>query len=190
MSGEKQIKRAAAAVGASVSDRVGKNSEKAFDDIMKKGFAPQNALGMSDAMIEGMYGQGYRLYNSGKYKEAAETFKFLVMVNSTEAKYMMGLAACYHMMKLYEAAIQSYMICGIIDPDTPVPYYHMSDCNIQAKDPISAIVSLEMAIKKAGDKPQFQAIKDRAILTLGNLKKEMEKEEQEKKKVKEKHKKK
>lgn len=187
MAGEKQIKKAVAAVGAEVGAEVSKQAEKTASNLLKNGFVPQNALGLSDAMLEGMYGQAYRLYNSGKYREALETFKFLVMVNSTEQKFLMGLGACYHMLKYYEPAIQTYMMCSVLDPDNPVPHYHMSDCNIQLKDPIGAIISLEMAVKRAGIKPEYQALKDRALLTIESLKKEMNKEQDEKKKVREKH---
>lgn len=190
MAGEKEIKKAARSVGASVADQAGGASENVLQNLLKKGFVPQTAFGLSDAMLEGMYGQAYRLYNSGKYSQAAETFKFLVMINSTEPKYMMGLAASYHMLKMYDAAIQSYMMCGIIDPDSPIPHYHASDCHIQAKDPVSAIVALEMAVKRSGVKPEYQALKDRALLTIESLKKEMGKEQEHKKKIREKHKKK
>jgi type III secretion system low calcium response chaperone LcrH/SycD len=189
MAGEKQIKKAAESVGSKAGAKMDMEAEKKFNDMLMNDFVPQNALGLSDAMIEGMYGQAYRLYNSGKYAQARETFKFLVMVNSTEPKYLMGLGACYHMLKQYEGAIQTYMICGMLDPNNPVPHYHMSDCSIQLKDLGGAIISLEMAIQRAGVKPEYQALKDRAALTIESLKNEMKKEEDEKKKVREKHKK-
>ncbi len=41
------------------------------------------------------------------------------------------------------------------------------------KDPYSAIVTLDMAIKRAGSKPEFQMLKDRATMTLQNLQNEI-----------------
>lgn len=140
----------------------------------RKGASPKDALGLTDAMVEGVYGQAYRLYNTGKYKEAIQVFRLLMMINSTEPKYAMGLAACFHMSKDYKTAVNTYSIVGIIDPENPISFYHASDCFMQMGDPVSALVSLEMAIKRAGDKPEFKTLKDRATLTVESLKKEVE----------------
>ena len=126
-------------------------------------------------MVEGIYGQAYRLYNTGKYKEAAQIFRLLIMINSTEPKYAMGLAACFHLMKDYKSATNTYSLIGIIDPQNPIPFYHSSDCFMQMGDQASALVMLEMAIKRAGEKPEFRTLKDRAILTAESLKKELAK---------------
>lgn len=134
---------------------------------------PKNALGMSDAMVEGLYAQAYRLYNTGKYKDASQLFRLLLTLNATEPKYAMGLAACFHMIKEYHNAINTYSLCGIMDADSPIPHYHASDCYLQLKDRISAIISLEMAIKRAGDKEEYRALKDRALMTVENLRKEL-----------------
>jgi type III secretion system low calcium response chaperone LcrH/SycD len=137
----------------------------------RKGASPKDALGLTDAMVEGVYGQAYRLYNTGKYKEAIQIFRLLVMINSTEPKYAMGLAACFHMAKDYKTAVNAYAIVGVVDPDNPISFYHASDCFIQMGDPTSALISLDMAIKRAGEKPEFKTLKDRAMLTADNLRK-------------------
>ena len=97
------------------------------------------------------------------------------MINSTDPKYAMGLAACFHMMKDYKAALDAYTIVSVIDAQSPVSFYHSSDCFMQIGDPASALIALEMAIKRAGDKPEFKTLKDRAALTAESLKKEVEK---------------
>jgi type III secretion system low calcium response chaperone LcrH/SycD len=85
----------------------------------------------------------------------------------------MGLAACFHMLKEYKSAAEIYAICGMIDPESPIPYFHASDCYLQMHNSVAAIVTLEMAIKRAGDKPQYATLKDRAALTVASLKQEL-----------------
>ncbi len=179
MKGEQkeQAKRAIGRLGTDVAKEHGKEIDKLSKDAMMQQMLPKNALGLSDAMVEGLYSQAYRLYNTGKYKDASQLFRLLIMIDSSEAKFSMGLAACFHMMKEYNSAISTYALCGIIDPDSPIPHYHASDCYMQMKDPISAIISLEMAIKRAGEKPEYQSLKDRALMTIDNLKKEDKKRE-------------
>lgn len=169
---KEQVKKSIEKMGANIGSEQARNMEKLSKSAMMDQLLPKNAMGLSDAMVEGLYSQAYRLYNTGKYKDASQLFRLLIMIDSTEAKYTMGLAACFHMLKEYESAITSYALCGIIDADSPIPHYHSSDCYIQMKDYVSAIISLEMAVKRSGEKPEFQSLKDRALMTIESFKKD------------------
>lgn len=186
MKGEQQqIKKAAEQAGSNIKENVKEENigagtgiagiEAALNKTTRKGTSPKDALGLTDAMVEGVYGQAYRLYNTGKYKEAVQIFRLLIMINSTEPKYAMGLGASFHMQKDYKLAADAYSLVGILDPESPISFYHASDCYLQMGDPISALVALEMAIKRAGEKPEFRTLKDRAMLTAESLKKEVAK---------------
>ncbi len=148
--------------------------QKAYSDIMnrmfKDGMTPKDAMGVNNNVLESIYAQAYRLYNTGKYIEAVHLFRILIMMNVTEPKYTLGLAACFHMLKEYKNAIQTYTMCSTIDPDTPIPYYHSSDCFIQMKDYLSAMLCLQLAIDKSENKPEFAKIKERAMMSLDSLK--------------------
>lgn len=174
MKGEQkeQVRKAVEAIGEDIGNEKGKDIERLSDSVLAQRILPKNAMGLSDAMVEGLYSQAYRLYNTGRYNDAIQLFRLLIMIDSTEAKYSMGLAACFHMLKEYQSAVSTYALCGIIDPDSPVPHYHSSDCYMQMGDPVSAIISLEMAIKRTANKPEFQTLKDRALMTIESLKKE------------------
>lgn len=176
MKGEQeQIKKAVEQTGTGLKEDHTDKLKAAIEKATRKGTTAKDALGLTDAMIEGVYGQAYRLYNTGKYKEAVQIFRLLLMINTTEPKYAMGLAACFHMMKDYKAAIDTYSIVGVVDPESPISFYHASDCFMQMGDTASAVIALQMAIKRAGEKPEFKTLKDRAILTAESLKKELEK---------------
>ncbi|KIC71086.1 MULTISPECIES: SycD/LcrH family type III secretion system chaperone [Candidatus Protochlamydia] len=148
--------------------------KKAYGDVMgrmfNEGMTPKDAMGVNSNILESVYAQAYRLYNTGKYIEAVHLFRVLIMMNYAESKYVLGLAACFHMMKEYKNAIQTYTMCSAIDPNTPIPYYHSSDCFIQMKDYLSAMLCLQLAIDKSQNKPEFAKIKERAILSLESLK--------------------
>lgn len=173
MKGEQQVKRAAEEVGAATAKEKMQGFKTALNRATRKGASTKEALGLTDAMVEGIYGQAYRLYNTGKYKEAIKIFRLLLTINATEPKYAMGMAACFHMSKDYKSAIDSYSIASIIDANSPIPLYHASDCYIKMGDPVSAIIMLETAKKRAGDKPEYKTLKDRANMTLESLNKEV-----------------
>lgn len=173
-SDEVQVKKAVDKVGEAIkkSDE-SKNVNTLAQEFMKKGHMPKDVLNLSDREVEGLYAQAYNFYQTGRYKDAIQIFRLLIMLNAYEAKYVLGLGACLHMMKEFKNAIDTYTLCAILDPENPIPYYHMSDCFLEMKDSYSAVVALEMAIKRAGSKPEYQVLKDRSTMTMQNLQKEI-----------------
>ncbi len=157
------IKKAVENVGSELKARKEKDLKILSGNLFKRDYLMKDILGMSDNMVEGIYGQAYRLYNNGKYKDAAHLFRLLIMLNSTEPKYLMGLAACFHMMKEYKSATETYTLCAMLDGDNPLPHFHSSDCYLQMKDAGSAIISLTMAIKRTENKPEYNTLKRTSI---------------------------
>jgi type III secretion system low calcium response chaperone LcrH/SycD len=141
--------------------------------MMKQGMSPKEAMGISNSYLENLYAQAYRLYNTGKYAEAVHLFRMLIMFNAMEPKYMLGLAASFHMLKEYVSAIQTYTMCSALDPQNPIPHYHSSDCFIQMKEYLSAMLCLELAIERAGDREEYAKMKERAQLSLESLKQQI-----------------
>lgn len=133
----------------------------------------KDMLGITEDSIESLYGQAYLLYNTGRYRDAIQVFRLLIMLNPLESKYIMGLGASLHMLKEYKAAAATYALVSTLDPENPIPHYHSSDCYIQMGDKLSAAASLEMAVKRAGEKAEFAALKKRAEITLETVKKEL-----------------
>lgn len=165
-----QIKKEMDGVSSNSSEQIEKGLEDALGKMLKEGMTPKDAFGVSSNVLESVYAQAYRLYNTGKFVEAIHLFRILILMNTTEPKYTLGLAACFHMLKEYKNAIQAYTMCTVIDPVSPIPHYHASDCFIQMKDSLSAMISLQMAIDKAEGKAEYTKIKERALLTLESLK--------------------
>ena len=169
----KNAKQSARFASNELGDNFKQQRQAAYEEISKKAMT-QNVnikmlTGVSDEKEEAIYGQAYVLYNTGRYKEASEVFRVLILLNSLEPKYTLGLAACFHLMKEYEAASNMYTICSILDSQNPIPYFHMSDCALQLGDKFAAAVALDLAIKRADGKPEFSVLKERSIITLDGL---------------------
>jgi len=158
--------------GYEQGDKFKEEHEKVSGKIINQGISPKDAMGLTPGYLENIYAQAYRLYNNGKYADASHLFRMLIMYNSMEPKYVMGLGACYHMMKDYVSAIQTYTLCSVLDPKSPIPHYHSSDCFIQMKEYLSAMVCLELTIERAGNSPEFSKLKERAQLGLEGVKKQ------------------
>lgn len=171
---ERDVRKAAEAIGGQVSPEAMQAVQSVLENIFKTGTVPKEALGFTNEKMDAIYGQAYRLYNTGNYQEAVSLFRILVLLDSTEPKYTLGIAACFHMMKEYQNAVQAYTIAAVLDPNSPVPHFHASDCYIQMRDKASAIIALEMAVQRAGSKPEYEVLKGRALLSIDSLKKELQ----------------
>ncbi|MBV36925.1 MAG: CesD/SycD/LcrH family type III secretion system chaperone [Rickettsiales bacterium] len=145
--------------------------QKVMDDVFEKGMLPKEAMGLTDGMVEGIYGHAYRLYNSGQYREASQLFRLLVMLDATTQKYMMGLSACYHLLGEYENALMTYSVAEILNPEDPMPCYHSSDCYARMGEMDNALEQLQFAEEKCGERAEYAHLKDRIHLTVDNLKK-------------------
>lgn len=175
MGEQKRIKAALNDLGKDL----GNDNTAIIDDLLKKfvgsGSTPKDILGISDEKSESIYANAYLLYNTGKYGDAIHLFRLLIMMDPSEIKYILGLSACFHMQKEYRKAVDTYSLCAAMDTESPIPYFHLSDCFLQLQDKPSALIALEMAVQRAGDKIQYQILKDRALLTIDSLKKDFEK---------------
>lgn len=143
---------------------------------MNKGVMPKHALHLGDETMEAIYGQGYNLYNQGRYKEASYIFRLLMLLDYVTPKYILGLAACLHRMKDYNTAANVYLLCGTLDTGNPLPHYHAADCYLQLNLPVMAVFSLDLAITAAGTQPQYAIIKERATLMRQTLDKQLKAE--------------
>lgn len=176
MKGEDQeINKATEGLGVVLNDELEEIFYSTFAETIATGAIPKEELGYTPEKIADIYGQAYSLYNTGKYQDASQLFRLLIVLDPTEFKYMFGLASCFHMMKEYMNAAKVYTVCAVLDPQNPIPQFHASDCYIQMRDRFSALIVLELAVQYAGDKMEYQVLKDRALMTISGIKKELEK---------------
>lgn len=158
--------------------------KKLSDDDFKKllatlsasGLSPKKALKIDDETVEAFYTHAYNLYNQGKYLEASYIFRFLMLLDMSSPKYILGTAACLHRMKNYSEAAYLYFICGAVDMRNPMPHYHATDCYLNLNQPQMALVSIQLCLNAAQDQPQYAIIKERAELLKASLHKQLTQE--------------
>ena len=73
-SAKKAIKNLAKGMEAEMTQK----GQEIADYSMAKGFRVKDALRLNDTLVEGLYGQAYRLYNTGKYDDAIQIFRLLI----------------------------------------------------------------------------------------------------------------
>lgn len=155
------------------SDVYKKGFDKLGENILQKHMPVKDAVGIDDQTAEKVYAQAYQLYNMGKYSDAHTLFSSLILIDVTEPKYILGLAACSHMLKNYDEAAGHYMQCAALDIESPIPYFHAYDCFMEMNDISSAMIALSMTIKRSGEKQEYQDMKNKATVALESLREQV-----------------
>lgn len=156
-----------------------RTAKKAITEILTKMYAegksPLEAFGITPEIEEYLYNQGYKLFQSGKFKKALGIFYFLRRLDINSARYAFALAATHHYLHEYIQAIDHYTVCNLLDTENPVPYFHLYDCYLKLNAPILAWKSLEAVIILTEKDPAYNMLKERAIMERNEIAKKVKK---------------
>jgi hypothetical protein len=72
-------------------------------------------------------------------------------------------------MKQFEEASNYYQTAAYLDPENPIPCYHMYDCFNQLDDLESAAYALQMVIFRTKNEPKYQKFYQMAKANLEGL---------------------
>lgn len=103
----------------------------------------------SDEDHEKLYAYAYELYRNGKYRESAQFFRFLTVLNGFDRRIWIGLGASYQMLKQYVQAIGCYSVAAVQNPDDPLVHRYAADCFFAMGNFSKAIEALSSSIAMA-----------------------------------------
>lgn len=169
------IEQAVKNVDPSLPEAKRKKLKEVLTDVFEKGVSMRQALGVTDLLLENLYQQAYQFYKMGKYEQAMNLFFILYFFEGKDARFSLGIAACCHMQKNFNKAIQYYMVNAMVDPDSPFPFYHIADCFLQMGNKLSALTALKMMIGRIEENPkkEFSLAKERAQRMIETLMKDL-----------------
>lgn len=145
--------------------------EEALAKIEIEGATPQEAMEISDDVIDEIYEHGYHFFQSGKFKDALAIFNVLnQLVGGSDPRYVFAIAATHHHMKNYHEAAGYYMLYEALHPTDPLPYYHLYDCFRKIDNQELAANALKSALKLAEQDPKFGDLKTKIEMELNQEK--------------------
>lgn len=136
---------------------------------LQQGLTPRHILGLTEDQVEGTYNHAYSMYNQGKYPEALNTFRYLLLLDFSDYRFTFGIAACQHMLKEYKQAVMSYATAYTLDAKNPTPFFQSIDCYLKLKERDSAIFVAKKCIAIAKDQEKYQSIKEQTEVLLKEL---------------------
>lgn len=141
-----------------------------IEKLLLEGKPLGESLNLTPDAIEFIYREGHRLYMMKKYADAVRYFQLLYMLAPLDARFSFGVAASHHMLHDYEQAVIWYLTLSLVDKDSPLPYYYLSDCAEKQQDPASALFYLEKAVGKCGNQLVFAELKQRVLRMIEHSK--------------------
>lgn len=139
---------------------------------IEEGKTFQEVLGYSVEAMEKFYQIAYNLFQQQEYQKAADAFVFLTTLNPYVHNYWLGLGMAEHLDGGYQGALLAYAMAILTDVENPVTHYHSATCYRALSDRQSALLSLEMAIRCAGDKPEHANLKEQALSAKAAMERE------------------
>ncbi|MBA3816248.1 MAG: SycD/LcrH family type III secretion system chaperone [Parachlamydiaceae bacterium] len=108
-----------------------------------------NFFGLSAEEGSLLYTLAYHLYESGKYEDSKQIFRFLTICEPFDRRFWLGLAASYQLLKDYAEAIECYSVAAVQEPNDPYVHLHAADCFFAQSQMKTGVRTLESAITAA-----------------------------------------
>lgn len=140
--------------------------EQVMIDIFENGLFPGEALGFNQDFLDYVYKFAYGLYQKNQIEEASQLYRWLKRMSPLEQKYTVALAHCFIMQKNWLPAVALLMELAYLNPEDPLPFEKMCDCLIEAHDLPGALVAIDKAIERAGDKKEYSTDKEKWLMTF------------------------
>lgn len=130
--------------------------------IMCRGYTFQHAFRVTDEQMEAIYAWGYILQEQQQYEKASRVFQYLCYLNHYDVRGWVALGFCREKRRLYESALQAYIMAGTLAPQDPVPPLRATECLLLMGHLEPAESTAQRVVQLAGDDPRYQRRRDRA----------------------------
>lgn len=154
-----------------MSDEDMMNRMKEVLDLLSKGYTFGEINGFTEEEIESIYSIGYTCYQTGKYDEAENVFRFLCAYDHLQTKYSLALGGALQAQRKFAEAAAIYANILLLDFYETRAYYHIAECQLALGDRDEALSTLEALVKVA--KPEDATAREyraKAEETIGRLK--------------------
>lgn len=168
------IKRVVRENKAGLSPEELKRHEDVMIKIFEKGMLPAEAMGFSQDFLEYVYTFAYTLFQQNKIEEASQLYRWLKKMVPLNQKYIIALAHCFIQQKNWIGAVENLMELAYMNLEDPYPFAKICDCLIESGDLAGALIAIDKAIIRAGDKQEYATEKERWSMSYEYLLSQLE----------------
>jgi tetratricopeptide (TPR) repeat protein len=119
----------------------------------------QQICGLSDETLQLLYRAAKYIYDGAHYKEAAEAFAFLTLLNPNFPIFWYALGESEYRLHKYESALYALAFAAQNDPEDPYCHLTSSRCYEAIKEYDNAVNALELALVAISERQEFVELK-------------------------------
>jgi type III secretion system low calcium response chaperone LcrH/SycD len=119
----------------------------------------QDALNISEEVLEEYYKAAYRLIEEKRWEDASDAFLFLTFINPNIYNFWIGLGISMQSQGAYDRALPAYAMAQQIDPEIPISYANAFQCCVALKEKECAENLWKAAIECCGENEEWTALK-------------------------------
>lgn len=132
------------------------------NDTLAKIFSFVEKKRLSAGEAKTLYAFGHDQYQKARYREASETFLYLVLYSPVDSKNLMALGACFQAQSEFEKAIPFYKLCFELTPADPYIYFYTAECLLRIGHKKEALQKLERTIELSHGYEKFNQLANKA----------------------------
>jgi len=144
-------------------------NKDAIRQELQSGKTGQEVLEVSNKTMKTVNTAAKRLFDHGRYFDAANAFFFLVTLNPHQVDHWIGLGSSLQMCQDYESAIDAYELAAMCDFENPLPYFYLAKCLFAIHDREGALMALDLALEYAEVSDDYVEIFDQAMAAKKTL---------------------
>jgi hypothetical protein len=151
--------------GASLAHKILQTFKEKNIEGFKEDDTFQSLLHLSDETILWMYQVGYNYFETLAFDKALMIFQFLNVLNPLISDYWLATGLTQRRLQQDPAAVYSFSMASLMNPDNPYPHYHSAEIHLnlkhtqEAASEISLLENIIEAQKLADLKPSLEALK-------------------------------
>lgn len=146
----------------SIETEINSDARSEKNDTLEKIFSFVEKARLSAEDAKTLYAFGYDQYQKARYREASETFLYLVLYSPVDSKNLMALGACYQAESEFEKAIPFYKLCLQLTPTNPYLHFYTAECLLRLGQQDEALQELERTIELSRGSENFKQLLNKA----------------------------
>lgn len=138
------------------------HDESKLNEEISQGKTIQELMQLTDEELVTFYTDGWESYQRESYKEAADVFLFLSIINPKVGSFWSALGAAEEKQGKLQDAVNAYIFAAELETQTLSPYIHGAKCLFLLHKNEEAKKVLHRAIERAEEEPHLKEYKKTA----------------------------
>jgi len=125
--------------------------------------------GWNEKKVEALHSKAFEEYSNNDYEAALESYKALLVLNSSDNRVWLGYGATAMMLRRYGDAVKAYGHAALLDPLDPRAFYHAMECHLAMKNRAQALEAARHVLHLAAGKPQHSKFTEKSEAVVAAL---------------------